>query len=83
MHSPIVGPILSQYNSIKTNTSTNTDQYKHQYKRIHTTSFLILAPVHANAGLGTVKSCASRQHSPCYQHSIIHTNTRQNISIPA
>ena len=44
------------------NTCPNTDQYKHQYRRIHTTQFSILAPAHANTGISTVKSGAPARH---------------------
>ena len=43
---------------IQTKTTTNTDQNKHQYRQMHTSSFLINAPVHANTGIGAVKSGA-------------------------
>ena len=57
IQTPVHSPIQSQCNQVQTNTSTNTDQY--QYRQMHTLLFSILAPpVHANTGIGTVKSCA-------------------------
>ena len=55
----IHSPIWSQYNPIQTNISPNTDQNKHQYRRIYTTLFSMLAPVYANTGICTVRSGAS------------------------
>ena len=57
IQTPVHSPIQSQCNQVQTNTSTNTDQY--QYRQMHTLLFSILAPpVHANTGIGTVKSGA-------------------------
>ena len=58
IQAPIHSPILSQYNQVQTNSSTNLDRYKHQYRPMHTSLFSILAPVHANTGFGNVKSGA-------------------------
>ena len=57
---PIHSPIQFQYNQMQTYTSSNTDQNKHHYRPMHASSFSILAPVHANTGIDTVKSGAPR-----------------------
>ena len=70
---------------IQTNTRSNIDQYKHQYRRIHTlaTFVLILEPVHANTGIGTVESIRRpRQHSLRRQHPLLQVCQRY-LSLPS
>ena len=43
---------------LQTYIGSNTDQYKHQYRPMHTSLFSILATLHVNTGIGTVKSGA-------------------------
>ena len=53
---PIYSPIPAQYKQIQAYISSNTDHYKHQYRPMHTSLFSILATLHVNTGIGTVKS---------------------------